>query len=124
MAAKKVGTGTKVAVGAGIGALALAGVAGAYFLYGKDGAKNRKKVKAWGLKAKAEVLEKIEKAKDMGADEYHMLIDTVADKYSKMKDMDPAEIVAFAKEMKGHWGTMKKHLTPAKKTASKSKGKK
>jgi hypothetical protein len=123
MAAKKMGMGTKVAVGAGIGALALAGIAGGYFLYGKDGAKNRKKIKAWGLKAKAEVLEKIEKAKEMSEDEYGMIVDTIGQKYAQMKDMDQAEVAAFIKEMKGHWKGMKSHLAPKVKKVMK-KGKK
>jgi hypothetical protein len=116
MAEKKViSTGAKVA----LGALALAGIAGGYFLYGKDGAKNRKKIKAWGLKAKAEVLEKIEKAKEMGEADYQALVDSVAEKYSKLKDMDPAEVAAFAKEMKSHWKSMKTHLAPKAKKAVK-----
>ena len=119
MAAKKMSTGSKVMVGAGIGALALAGIAGGYFLYGKDGAKNRKKIKSWGLKAKAEVLEKIEKAKDMSEADYHMIVDTVAKKYAQVKDMDQAELASFAKEMKGHWKSMKTHLAPKVKKAKK-----
>ena len=47
---KKSTTGTAVAVGAGLAALAAFAAAG-YFLYGKDGAKNRKKVRGWMLKA-------------------------------------------------------------------------
>ena len=53
------------AVGLGLAAITAAAAAGAYFLYGKDGAKNLKKIKSWSLKAKAEVLEKLEKAKDI-----------------------------------------------------------
>ena len=46
----------KIAAGVGLTAAAVA-AAGAYFLYGsKDADKNRKTVKSWGLKAKAEVL--------------------------------------------------------------------
>ena len=49
---------TKKIVGAGVGLAAVA--AGAHFLYGKDGATNRKKVRGWALKAKGEMLEKLE----------------------------------------------------------------
>ena len=52
----------KVGLGIGLTAAAVA-AAGAYFLYGsKDANKNRKTVKSWMLKAKAEVLEQLEKA--------------------------------------------------------------
>ncbi len=114
----------KVAVGAGILGLAAAGIAGAYFLYGKDGAKNRKKIKAWGLKAKAEVLEKLEKAKDLTEGNYHEIIDAVSAKYSKAKDITPEDIAGFAKDLKKHWKDIKKDLAPkvaAKKATKKSK---
>jgi hypothetical protein len=54
-----------VAVAMGLGALAALS-AGAYFLYGtKEGAKKRVKIKGWMLKAKGEVLEKMEALKDV-----------------------------------------------------------
>ena len=54
---KGMGTGAKVSIGVGVSTAVLA-AAGGYFLYGsKNAAKNRKQVKSWALKAKAEVLE-------------------------------------------------------------------
>lgn len=105
-------TGKKVALGLGIVGLAAAGIAGAYFLYGKDGAKNRKKIKAWSLKAKGEVLEKIEKAKELSEEYYHTAIDAVAAKYAKSKDVTPEDIQAFAKDLKKHWKDIKKEFAP------------
>lgn len=98
----------KAVVGAGILGLAAAGIAGAYFLYGKDGAKNRKKIKSWGLKAKGEVLEKLEKAKGLTEANYHDIIDIVSTKYGKVKGVAPEEIQAFAKDLKKHWKNIKK----------------
>ena len=64
-------TGGEIAgIGIGITAAAAA-AAGAYFLYGsKNAKKNRQKVKSWGLRAKAEALEAIEKAENMTKEEY------------------------------------------------------
>lgn len=107
---------------AGIAAVAAAAVAGGYFLYGKDGAKNRKKVKGWMLKAKGEVLEQMEKGKDMTEETYHNVIDKVSTKYQAVKDIDPAELQQMVKEMKGHWKSIKNQLSPkpkAKKKVSK-----
>ena len=109
----------KVAVGTGLIGLAVAGLAGAYFLYGKDGAKNRKKVKTWALKAKAEVLEKIEKAKELSETNYQEIIDMVSAKYAKVKDVTPEDIAAFSKDLKKHWKDIKKDLTPAPKKSAK-----
>ena len=113
----------KAAVGAGLVGLAVAGLAGAYFLYGKDAAKNRKKVKTWALKAKADVLDKLEKAKDVSEANYGEIIDAVSEKYSKAKDVTPEDIQAFAKDLKKHWKDIKKELVP-KPTSSKKASKK
>lgn len=123
--AQKNKSGNKVALGLGIVGLAAAGIAGAYFLYGKDGAKNRKKIKGWILKAKGEVLEKIEKAKDFSEEYYHTAIDAVAEKYGKGKDITPEDIQGFVKDLKKHWKDIKKELSQkaisVKKTTSKTK---
>ena len=111
---KKVTTGTKVAVGAGIAALAAFAAAG-YFLYGKDGAKNRKKVRGWMLKAKGEVLEGVEKMKDVSEADYKALVDKVGAKYKAVKSIDPAEVEAMVRELHGHWKNIKKSISPAPK---------
>ncbi|MCK5590924.1 MAG: hypothetical protein KAI72_03110, partial [Candidatus Pacebacteria bacterium] len=62
-------------------------------MYGsKEGVKNRKKVKGWMLKAKGEVLEKIEKLQKVDEDDYNKIIDKVSDKYSKVKDIDSDDV--------------------------------
>jgi DNA polymerase III gamma/tau subunit len=101
----------------------LAAAAGAYFIYGtKEGAKTKKKVRSWALKAKAEVLEKIEKAKDITEDSYNTTVATVMQKYEKMRAEHGDEIDAVTKELKGYWSHLKKHLKPVvKKVAPKKK---
>ena len=115
------GTGAKVAVGLGVAALAAFAAAG-YFLYGKDGAKNRKKVRGWMLKAKGEVLEGVEKLKDVSEEQYSMIIDKVGAKYKAIKSIDPAEVDTMVKELRGHWKNIKKSISPApKKKVAKKK---
>lgn len=98
-------------IGLGIAAAAAATAAAGYFLYGKDGAKNRKKIKSWGLKAKAEVLEKIENSKHMTKELYDEAVEEVARKYRAIKSVDPKEIEQIAKELKGHWRSIVKHVS-------------
>jgi DNA-directed RNA polymerase subunit F len=108
MAKKSIGK--DIAIGAGIAA-AVAAVAGAYFLYGaKDAAKNRKKVKAWSLKAKGEVLEKLEKLSDINEEIYHKIVDEVSAKYQKIKDIDQEDIENFVGELKSHWKKIEKEV--------------
>ena len=96
-------TGGKVAIGAGVAALAAA-VAGTYFLFGtKKGAKTRKQIKGWSLKAKGEVLEKMEALQDINEKTYHKIVDEVKAGYKKIKSIDAKDVEAFGKEMKAHW---------------------
>ena len=99
---------TKVGLGAGIAAAAAAAAAGAYFLYGKDGAKNRKKVKSWMVKARADVMQKMEKMEHVSQKRYHELVDAALKGYKNMKEVSPAELAAAAKELKGHWNAIQK----------------
>jgi len=94
--------------GLGIGLVAAAGLVGAYLLYGKDGAKNRKVVKGWALKMKGEVLEKLETMKDVSEDSYNTLVDTVAAKYYKVKSVDSVDVEMLAKKIKSQWKQFKK----------------
>ncbi|MEY3784473.1 MAG: hypothetical protein RLZZ230_795 [Candidatus Parcubacteria bacterium] len=110
----------KISVGVGLTAAAVA-AASTYFLYGsKSAAKNRKAVKSWMLKAKAEVLEKLEDAKEMTQDDYENMINTVATVYSELKTASRADIKSFKDEMKDHWKAIEKVAAPKKKVAKKA----
>lgn len=96
-------------------ALIAAGVAGAYFLYGsKNVTKNRKKVKGWTLKAKGEVLEKMETMKKIDETDYKRIVDTMAKKYKKLKTVNTKEAEALAKELKAQWKDIHKDASPKK----------
>ena len=113
--------GKKVAVGAGLVALAAA-AAGTYFLYGtKKGAKTRKQIKGWALKAKGEILEKMEELQEINEKTYNKIVDEVKAGYKKVKKIDAKDVEAFGKEMKSHWKGIKAEI---EKKAGKKKGKK
>lgn len=98
----------KVEIAVGITAAAVA-AAGTYFLYGsKDAAKNRKKVKSWMLKAKAEALDALEDAKSMSREEYEELIESIAKTYTTVKGASRADIKEFKNEMKEYWQHIEK----------------
>ncbi|MDP2650106.1 MAG: hypothetical protein Q8P16_00905 [bacterium] len=113
----KVSTTQKVGIGVGLTAAAVA-AAGTYFLYGSSNApRNRKKVKSWMLKAKAEVLEALERAEDMTQKEYEDLIDSIGRVYGAMQDATRGDVADFKKEMKGHWSRIRKSGVAKKITA-------
>lgn len=120
---EKKSSGNGLAIAAGIAGLTAAAIAGGYFFYGKDGKKHRKNIKAWSIKAKGEVLEKLEKAKDLSEDVFHDAVNTTTAKYKSVKNVTSDELEAFAKDLKKHWKDIKKEVNPAvgKKITSKAK---
>lgn len=122
MATKKTPVSNNQAIGIGVGiTAAVAAVASGYFLYGsKNAAKNRKTVKSWALKAKAEVLEGIEKAQDMSKAEYEQLVDGVFKTYLEAKSASKNELSLFKKEMKDHWAGLVKDANPKKPAVKKA----
>lgn len=128
MAKKMMANKGMIAGGVGLAAASVAALAGGYLLYGaKDAAKNRKKVKGWMLKAKGEILEKIEGMQEVTEDKYHDVVEMVSKKYSGLKNVDAADLTALINDAKKHWKVMHKSLTgsPKKKPTKKaSKAKK
>jgi hypothetical protein len=99
---------TSVGAGLGIAAAVIGAVATGFYLYGPKGAENRVKVKAWTLKAKAEVLEQFEKAKEVTDESYAEIVDKVTAKYAKAKTVGEDEAGKLNAELKKHWKSIKK----------------
>ncbi len=113
--------GNIVAVGAGIAALSAA----AYVLFGPEGKKNRKVIRGWAIKMKGEVIERLETARNITEPVYHDIIDTVAEKYAKVKHIDTEELANAVDELRKQWKHMardakQKNKKVAKKTSKKS----
>ena len=121
---KELSPSQKFEIGVGLTAAAVA-AAGAYFLYGsKDAEKNRKAVKSWALKAKADVLEKLEDTKKMTRAEYQEVVHAAAAAYAGAKNATKKDLKAFTEEMMEHWDTLEqtvaKKKAATKKTATKT----
>src|SRR6185369_12388388 len=112
---------SNVAVGVGLGVLAALS-AGAYYLYGtKEGAKKRVKIKGWMLKAKGEMLEKLETMKDVNEETYNNLVHSVMKKYEGMKNIDKGEVSEMVSDLKKHWKNIKRHIDEAQKGTKSAK---
>jgi hypothetical protein len=98
----------------------LAGLAAtAYFFFGPKGKKRREHAKAWAIKMKGDVVEKLEKAREITEPIYHEIIDTVAKEYKKGKKASQPEIVALAEDLKKHWKSMSALAVAAKQEVAK-----
>lgn len=99
---------SKTGIAAGAAAL-IAAAAGAYFLYGTDqGAKTRKQIKGWSLKAKGEVLEQLEGLTEVSEAAYGDIVKRVVAEYQKVKNLDASDVADFVSEMTGYWKQMGK----------------
>ncbi len=103
-----------IGVGLGMAAAVIGTAAAGFFLYGPKGAENRVKVRAWTLKAKGEVLEHFEKAKEVTDDSYAEIVDKVTAKYGKVKSVGEEEATKLNAELKKHWKSIKKVAGEAK----------
>lgn len=107
MAQKKVPAKNKSGNGLEVGlalAAGLAAVAGGVFLYGTDaGKKKRKAIRGWVLKAKGEVIEKLENLKEVNEENYHKVVDAVEKKYKALKSVSPEELAEVVGELKKSW---------------------
>lgn len=102
----------------------LAGLAAtAYFFLGPKGKKNQKHVKAWAIKMKGDVVEKLETAREISEPVYHEIIDSVAAEYKKGKKAGQEEIRELALDLKKHWKTISNTARTAKRDAVKGAGK-
>jgi hypothetical protein len=102
----------KSSVGLGLTIASLTAIAGAVFLYGTEaGKKKRKQIKGWTLKAKGEVLEQLEKLKEVNEEKFHQVVDTVSAKYQKLKTVAPEDLAELSADLKKSW----KHIVKATK---------
>lgn len=117
---KKVLSKTKKGVIVGSAIVASVGaIAGAYLLFGtKKGKEKTKKIKGWMLKAKGEILEKIESVQDISEEGYKTAVDSVMKKYSNLKEKYGPEVNSFYSELLSHWKDISKK--GAKKTVKKA----
>ncbi len=94
------------AVRLGVLGASLAGLAAAYFFLGPKGKKHQRHAKAWAIKMKGEVIEKLEMARGVSEPVYREIIDSVAAEYKKGMRAGHKEINSLAQDLKKHWKTI------------------
>ncbi|MDD5569080.1 MAG: hypothetical protein PHG23_01540 [Candidatus Pacebacteria bacterium] len=117
---KTIKSGSNVAALTFLGASLASLAAAAYFFFGPKGKKNRKHAKAWVIKMKGDVIEKLEAARNVSEPIYHAIIDSVAVEYEKNKKAGSKEIKELAQDMKKHWKAISKSARVVKKDIAKS----
>ncbi len=73
--------------------------------------KNQKIVSGWTLKMKAEIIEKLENLEEVTESIYNEIVDAVAARYEKAKDIDIDELKEAIKDIKKHWKVISSEAT-------------
>ena len=114
--AKQTTTVEKMIPVAAVTAAAAAAAAGAYWLYGsKHAAQNRRTVKSWMLKARAEVMEAVEGLQNIDKSKYFEIVNEVVSRYAA--HASSAEIRQVISDLTDSWSYISKQKGPAKRRA-------
>ncbi|MBP6884209.1 MAG: YtxH domain-containing protein [Candidatus Pacebacteria bacterium] len=104
--------GKVLAVSIGIAAVSAA----AYLLMGKNGKTNRKNLKGWMLKMKGEVVEKLEKMKEVTEEKFENVVSDISEKYRAMSHVDSDDLEKEVKLLRSDWKALvKKHKSGIRK---------
>ena len=93
-------------IGGAITAAVLAAAAGAYLLSDK---KTKAKAKAWMANAKKDIAAKAKAAKELGKEQYGMIVDQVIKKYGPLEKLTAKDVLVAAKQLKAEWVNIQKH---------------
>ncbi len=105
-------------VGAGVLTAAALAAAAAYLLSSK---KQRARAKAWATKARREVARNVRTARRMGEAEYKRIVDRATKRYGSLHDVNVAEIMKTAQDLKAEWKQIQKKTQVIAKMARKKK---
>ncbi len=108
------------AVKLGVLGASIAGLAAAYYFLGPKGKKHQERAKAWAIKMKGDVVERLEKSREVSESIYKEIIDSVAADYKKGKRAGREEIESLSEDLKKHWNTIGRGAMTVKRDATDS----
>ncbi len=90
---------------------------GGYLLYGPRGRENRENLSRWMLRAKRDILTKMETAEDLTEEKYRAIVDDVTGRYAKMRHVGNTKAAALAESFKAKWEDMRDMVAEAREEA-------
>jgi hypothetical protein len=111
---KKEGAGTAAMEGGAKGLVAAgalaAAIGGIYLFSHRAPKKSAKTAKSWILRAKADVMEEVQKIPHVSRKAYLGVVQSVLKHYANLKDASKDELSGLKKDLEGHWETVVKNL--------------
>lgn len=114
---KTSGVSAEKMVAIGAGAIALA--AASFYLFGPEGKHHRKQAKGWMIKAKGEIIEKLEEAKEVSEPVYQSIVDSVTSAYANKNNITADELKEFTGRIRDQWKQISRLAMPKKKSSKK-----
>jgi len=103
---------------AGFGILAGAALAlgaAVAFLYGTEtGRSERKALRRWMADMRSDIVKSLQDLKYIDQDTYYQIIDDLVEQYQHNDEVDGAELIDFARDMKDRYYTLKQEIEKAK----------
>ncbi len=111
--AQKKSASTKAGAATLIGGSVIALSAAGYLLFGPEGKKHRRDFKSWMIRMRADVLKKMEEAKDLTAPAYQSIVSDVEKQYRTLKNVGSQELAREAAILRKNWHAAKKTIKKA-----------
>lgn len=80
--------------------------AGGYFLYGPKGRQHRRKVERWVMRARMEILDRMEDLGDISKEQFHAIVDRVTRRYGSMRHIGRTRAREVADDLKSRYEEM------------------
>lgn len=106
-------------VGAGVAAGIAGALAGAYLLYARINPQQKKRTKAWVMKARKAAGMEAKKLSSIGEHEYHRIVEKAMRHYGAMEHISGAEIASAIRDAKSEWKHIKMQAKKMAKPAPK-----
>jgi hypothetical protein len=117
----KKGTNTLLAAEIGAGVLAAGAAAAGYYFYGaKDAKKHRNAAAKWAKGMKADVIKQAKKAQKLDKKVVAAIVDQAHKAAQGVKNVDKAELMRAATELKNNWQEIERELAVATKKSGSS----
>lgn len=103
-----------------VGITLLASAVAAWYFYGsKRATLHRGKMKSWMHTMWADVLERLEKMKDVTEETYEKAVEEIKANYKGLKNVEPDELEKLTQDMKRRWRSVRKQFEAGRETYKK-----
>lgn len=106
-----------------LGATVAIGAAAAYLFGTESGRRSRAALRRWMADMREDAVKQLQDLQYVDRDTYYEIIDDLVEQYKHSDEVDVAELMSFAREMKDHYHTIRREIEEGKQQAKSAKKK-